>query len=407
MKLRSSGSFLGVMAAIVVVGTAGSACSGGRREEIFENEGASSGAPSTSSSGETDGTSSGGIGTSGGASSSGNPDDFAECTSSSAVADLNPVYLTIMLDESGSMCYVGAGPGGTCSDANSRWQQVQTALNAFFQSADSSDVFVSVIPFNGSATTNDCSASKYQTVPSGLPSRLALPTSGVTSFGGPPSGGTPTGPALRGGLTFTQAEAQSGTLPGNAKVAMLFVTDGVPDGCKDNAGNTIDGKDGVSPAERQPSLDAAAASAAAGVPLYVLGIGGAYEFEVLDSIAAAAGTNNGVAFKIEATNPGDVSTSVLAALAAIRGEQLSCELQIPAPPENETLDYTKVNVVHTPAGGADVVLPRSDDCADASGWHYDDPTAPTTIQLCDGACATAKGAGTLKIVLGCATQGPS
>ncbi|RYZ65610.1 MAG: hypothetical protein EOP08_06630 [Proteobacteria bacterium] len=77
------------------------------------------------------------------------------------------------------------------------------------------------------------------------------------------------------------------------------------------------------------------------------------------------------------------------------------------PPANETLDYAKVNVVHTPTGGTDVVLPRSDDCAEPGGWHYDDPAAPTTIQLCDGACATAKSGGALKIVLGCATQGPS
>lgn len=378
------------------------ACSSSTRDpNEFGEEGSSSGELSSSggitppgaSSGSTIGGSSGGGGSSSG---------FAECASQSANASLSPVYLTIVLDKSGSMCFHGQGEDQECDNSSSRWKQVQSALNTFFQSPESAGVFVSVIPFAGGY----CSANDYDSVPNGYPHRLALPVDDDVSLGGDPSGGTPTAPALEGGLDFTKDEADS-DLPDNAKVAILFTTDGVPDGCYDNNGDPISRTGGTSAAELEPSLDAANAAVAAGVPLYVLGIGGNTEFDILDQIAAVAGTNGGSAFKIDAGNPGDVGGQMLAALAAIRGEQLSCELPLPAPPEGEALDFNKINVVYTPAGGEDVVLPRSDDCADNNGWHYDDPSAPTSIQLCDGACETAKGSGELKIVLGCATQGPS
>lgn len=382
---------------------ASAACSSaGRRDSEFHRDGSSSGGDGTSSGGGDDGTSSsGGFGGSSSSSSSGG---FAECASQEASASLSPVYLTILLDKSGSMCYYGSGTAQSCGNSNSRWRQVQNALNSFFQSPESAGVFVSVIPFTG-ALWNECDRDTYSSVPNGFPYRLELPVGANVSLGGDPSGGTPTAPALAGGLQFSNDQAASGELPANAKVAMLFATDGVPDGCYDNNGIEINGRDGVSADELQPSLDAAGAAVAANVPLYVLGIGGASEFTILDQIAAVAGTNNGTAFKIDASNPGDVGASMLAALSAIRGEQLSCDLDLPDPPAGETLDPNKVNVVFTPEGGEENTLSRSDDCADPNGWHYDNPSAPTRIELCDGACDTAK-SGSLKIVLGCATQGP-
>ena len=66
-----------------------------------------------------------------------------------------------------------------------------------------------------------------------------------------------------------------------------------------------------------------------------------------------------------------------------------------------------MNVVYTPPGGQGQPLTYNKDCSgDGSGWHYDNPAAPTKIQMCQTSCNAVKsGAGKVDIVLGCATLG--
>jgi hypothetical protein len=96
------------------------------------------------------------------------------------------------------------------------------------------------------------------------------------------------------------------------------------------------------------------------------------------------------------------------ALATIRGSTLSCNLQIPTPPAGQTLNYNQVNVIYTPSGGQPLELVYNSGCTgNGDGWHYDNPSAPTRIELCQNSCNTIqadKGA-KLDIALGCATAG--
>ncbi len=87
---------------------------------------------------------------------------------------------------------------------------------------------------------------------------------------------------------------------------------------------------------------------------------------------------------------------------------LPCELAIPEPPEDETLDYGRVNVEYTPSGGAPALIPhvRSEGvCGGTGGWYYDDPDAPTEIRLCPSSCMVvgADPEGRVTVKLGCET----
>ena len=88
---------------------------------------------------------------------------------------------------------------------------------------------------------------------------------------------------------------------------------------------------------------------------------------------------------------------------------LPCRYDLPAPPAGMIFDAMRVNVLYTPAGGADETLPnvRSGDAcgATSSGWYYDDPATPTEIILCPTTCDRLNLApdSNLGITLGCTT----
>jgi len=86
---------------------------------------------------------------------------------------------------------------------------------------------------------------------------------------------------------------------------------------------------------------------------------------------------------------------------------IPCELLVPDPPEGETLDPGKVNVLFTaPDASEGVTFPgvaSQEACGDKPGWYYDAPADPKKILLCPAACTSAEGGGSLDIALGCAT----
>jgi hypothetical protein len=143
-----------------------------------------------------------------------------------------------------------------------------------------------------------------------------------------------------------------------------------------------------------------AAAAVDRYPTYVIGVG---NWSALDAIAVAGGT--GSAFMVNVDNPEQTQRDFLAAINQIRGAALPCDLEIPPPPENETLDPTLVNVTFTPPGGSTTLFYQSADCASDLGWRYDNPDAPTRIELCPNACQTVKAGagGKLDVAFGCAT----
>lgn len=92
--------------------------------------------------------------------------------------------------------------------------------------------------------------------------------------------------------------------------------------------------------------------------------------------------------------------------AVIKSVPLPCTFPIPSPPNNETLDPSKVNVEFSPTEGAAEVFPRAAaeaDCGDTLAWFYDDPSLPTALNLCPATCEAVQAGGTVDIAFGCAT----
>jgi hypothetical protein len=325
-----------------------------------------------------DGNANGGNGVNGG--SAGNPDpggaNFgadgggvnASCASSTDKAELVPVFLVFMIDRSGSM------------GQDSKWPTIVSGLESFFDDPKSAGLSASVQFF---MSANECDVTSYATpaVPmAALPSPMFKTT--IDSFS--PNGGTPTLPAIKGAIQY--AQTQQTAHPGT-KVAVVLATDGIPNDCNSSVQNVA----------------TEASTVASTLPTYVIGVGGA--LQSLDAIAVGGGTTK--AFVVSTGNPSQTATDFQTALNVIRGASLSCNLKLPAPPAGRTLDIASVNVVFTPAGGAGETLTYNQSCTGGTGWHYDDPHAPTTIVLCGGTCNTVQAAtgGQIDIVTGCATQG--
>jgi hypothetical protein len=95
--------------------------------------------------------------------------------------------------------------------------------------------------------------------------------------------------------------------------------------------------------------------------------------------------------------------------AVVDGSQVSCELEIPPPPDGQTLDPRNVNVRHLEGGvGPGETLAHvesSADCSGAGGWYYDDNATPTYIILCPTTCSDVQidSAASIQVELGCQT----
>ncbi|MET0283753.1 MAG: vWA domain-containing protein [Polyangiales bacterium] len=87
----------------------------------------------------------------------------------------------------------------------------------------------------------------------------------------------------------------------------------------------------------------------------------------------------------------------------VDGVPLPCDYTL-AEAQGGDFDATKVQMVHTPEGGEPSQFPKASSreaCGDKPGWHYDDETNPTTVNLCPAACEAVRTGGTIQIVLGC------
>jgi hypothetical protein len=97
------------------------------------------------------------------------------------------------------------------------------------------------------------------------------------------------------------------------------------------------------------------------------------------------------------------------AMAVVAGATLSCEFDIPPPPEGETFDPNEVNVEFDDGTGMITEIGRVDSLADCmnvqDGWYYDNPADPQTILVCPQTCDLIQGFGdaTISIQFGCET----
>jgi hypothetical protein len=89
---------------------------------------------------------------------------------------------------------------------------------------------------------------------------------------------------------------------------------------------------------------------------------------------------------------GDVTAQFQAALDDVRKSVVGCDYQIPQPTTG-TLDYSLVNVILTSSMGGPETLKGVNDlasCGADGGWSYDNPAAPTKISLCPASCTKAQ-----------------
>jgi hypothetical protein len=427
------------------------------------NSGSGSGSESTGVGGDFSGSSGSGADSGSGSSGVG-----GGCAGDVVKAEQSPLDLAIMLDDSGSMTEL-AGNG---QNAPTKWAAVSSALSGFYAdpSSDGIGVALQFFPLN----TDSCSASNacpagagtclLKTCESGLqactsnsdcgggdncvdlgacasnPGILCWPaglycnfpfdpcvqvTNSVCSvalscdpadYGTPsvdwgilpghataldttaqaitPSGGTPTSVALQGAIDTAKARALAE--PDHTVVAVL-ATDGVPTRC--------DPTDTASIA----AIAAAGLAGTPSIPTFVIGVFPSNDMtaqNTVNAIAAAGGT--GQAFLIDAG--GNVAQDFQDALNVIRNASLACEYFVPQPPAGETINYSQVNVEHTPDGGSASTIFYVGSAANCDptdgGWYYDvDPSQgdPTKILVCPSTCDVFKGGGQVDIQVGCAT----
>jgi hypothetical protein len=302
----------------------------------------------------------------------------AACASSFAKASLNPVDLVFMFDRSGSM---GDGVNG---DPNLKWIPVVAGLKHFFADPASLGTSASLQYFPYLPLPDQCNSSNYY-----FADVTMRPLPDSTSFAASldrtsPTGDTPTKPAMIGALDYAHdiQKAQP-----NDKVAVVLVTDGEPDQCESTVKN----------------VSTEVEKAAASIPTYVIGVG--ESLTSLAMIAQAGGT--GAPTLVSVGDPAATTQAFQKALEVIRGLTVSCDLPLPAPPDGMVLDKSKVNVVFSPSSGAPMPLYYSKDCADGSGWRYDNPASPSKVSLCPNICATAQSdrSGRIDVLFGCSTAG--
>jgi hypothetical protein len=289
-----------------------------------------------------------------------------------------------MFDKSGSMDQTPSG------SSMSKFDAVKAGLLTFAADPSSSGMTAQLTFFGQGSGSAFCSAGTYtsgvKVKSTALPDSTALAGgfSGVT-----PDGSTPTQAALDGAIAQAQAIAAANP---DHKVAIVMLTDGLPQGCSDDSN--------ITPA----SNDAKAAfSATTSIPTYVIGVGNLKSN--LDTLAAAGGTSS--AYILTDTNTATTNTELIAALGSIRGKTATCNFALPAPPTGETLNVDAVNVQYTDTSGTTQTLDYDQNCTSGNGWHYDDASNPKEIDLCDNTCNTVKtqATGKVSIAFGCATQG--
>jgi Mg-chelatase subunit ChlD len=304
-----------------------------------------------------------------------------ECASETIEAELAPLTMFITFDKSGSM------------GQDNKWNQATNALKAFFADPEAAGLEVALRFFpEGQCDGNSCNVNACATpnVDVGMLTADPAPTDTHESIltlainAMSPNGNTPMSAALEGALQWGANYLVSNP---DHKVVAILVTDGEPVGCEEST---------------QAIANIAASGAADGVPTYTVGLQGSNQNQ-LTTIATAGG---GQAFFIGSA--GDTQAQLLAALQAIRGEQLACELDIPEPTEG-TFNKALVNVEYTPGGstqGQTIGKVGSEGgCGAKGGWYYDDEANPTTIILCPTTCDTVRedDSGKISVVLGCDT----
>jgi CO/xanthine dehydrogenase Mo-binding subunit len=213
-----------------------------------------------------------------------------------------------------------------------------------------------------------------------------------------PSGGTPTGTAVKGVMAHLRKRLLAHP---ERKVALVLATDGLPGGCPGSDVSSIAGD------------LAAARMGNPSIPTYAIGVFDPRELAqgrpALEAFATAGGT--GMPFVIEAAS--DLAARLQDALVQIRGSVLPCEFVIPPPADGTRIDYGKVNLKWKGTSTPEEIVPfveRAERCDPTrGGWYYDVPPAagtPGRVIACEATCRQLNGDhnGTVSLTFGCSTR---
>jgi hypothetical protein len=312
--------------------------------------------------------------------------DDAVCAAQAYEGEAIPLDIYIMFDQSGSMLN---DVGGL-----TRLDAVERATSTFLrdQASESIRVGVGYFGFQPIGQTS-CQPDDYASpsVPVTLDHEAVLRSLAERE----PTGETPTGAAIRGACGYAKEWKKSNA---GHSVVLLLLTDGEPKAPMSCSSGTC--------CPTLPDAVQAAADCRSGEPgieTYVLGVGPF--LDNLQQIAQAGGTEHAYLIGDQ-----DVEQKVLQALNSIRGAaSIPCELKLPEPSGAKPLDYGLVNVAYQDASCALSTIynvPSAASCdAVAGGWYYDDPTAPSSVELCGASCdrVSAPG-GRLAFTVGCETE---
>lgn len=194
------------------------------------------------------------------------------------------------------------------------------------------------------------------------------------------NGGTPTRPALEGAVQYVTSWAM---MHPDRKSVIVLATDGEPSGCTNNTPQDV------------ANVAAAALAGPAAIQTFVIGVGSS--LQSLNLVAEAGGTQQ--AYLVEDAN---AAAAFAMALEQIRGAASPCDFLIPVEGAQGKVDPTRVNVKLTPPGSTTPTLiaqtadGSATTCGPEGGWHYDNPSAPSAIELCPASCQ-ALNAGTAQL----------
>jgi hypothetical protein len=126
---------------------------------------------------------------------------------------------------------------------------------------------------------------------------------------------------------------------------------------------------------------------------YVIGVANPRIEDAPDSVSdlheiARAGQTDS-AYLVDTGSPDATVQAFAAAVQSIREASASCAVAIPEPAGGQAFDRQKVAVSYR-SRGAQVELGYDASCMRARSWRYDDPEAPTQIELCPSSCDEVK-----------------
>jgi hypothetical protein len=360
-----------------------------------------------------------GSGTSGNAGAAGDDGRVSECKfaglncgGSSLEADLRTVNMLLLIDKSGSMT-------DSLGDGD-KWTAMKSALAASLGRVASEMNFgLELFPYSLSLTIpeDDCGTDCFD-LPDG-DAAVVVPVGPGTDVVGEisveleatkPGGGTPTAKALRSALEYFTHGAGAG-LPGNNYV--LLATDGGPNGnaslmceaatCTTNLdGNCDNGNCCGQTVTRDQCLDdvdvldALTALHDAGIPTFVVGLPGTDQYAVyLNHFAEAGGVPNSGDTKYYAVAQSQGVQGLTDVFNTITTQLVrSCDIPLNGPPTKTSLLNVAIDCT--------VIAPMS---SDGSGWHLDDPSAPTEVILEGPVCDRLQtdGARRVDVIFGCPT----